>query len=96
MDNLRMQSDIVLLEKIDQTPLSAIIQTDYGQDDKVWYGKVIAVGPGRKDKKGRRQPISVSVDDTVMVGSYTGEVHFPDELRELVGVRETDIMAVVE
>lgn len=92
-----MKSDIVLVEKIDAMPLSTIIEIDHGQDDQVWYGTVIAVGPGRMNPKtGRRTPVDVCPGDKVMIGSYTGELHFPDEVKELVAVRERDIMAVVE
>ena len=92
-------SDIVIVKKVDETPLSEVIHTEYGEDDKVWYGDVVEVGPGKRNKKtGRRIPVGVQVGDRVMVGSYTGERHsmFEMDCGEVVAVREPDIMAVVD
>lgn len=92
------KSDIVIVRKIDETPLSDVIHTEYGQDDKTWYGTVVKVGPGKKNKKGKITPMDVQEGDKVMLGSYTGERHFmlDGELGDLVAVREPDIMAICE
>ena len=59
--------------------------------EKPIEGKVIAVGPGRLLKDGRRLAPSVSVGDTVLFGKYSGtEVKIEGE--ELNIMRESDIL----
>lgn len=94
-----VKSDVVLVKKLDATKQSAIIETTYGDDDKTWFGEVIQVGPGRKNKKtGIRMPMAVSKGDKVMIGSYSGERHFmlDGQIGDLVAIREPDILAVCE
>lgn len=93
-----MRSDMVLVKKIEATPLSSVIETTFGDDDKVWYADVIATGPGRKAKKtGKVIPMEVIKGDKVMIGSHSGERHYmlDGEIGDLVVIREPDITAIV-
>ena len=59
-------------------------------------GKVLAVGPGKLDKKGERRPMQVKEGDTVLFTSWAG-----DEFKEKAGdtilvMREEDVLAVVD
>ena len=59
-------------------------------------GKVIAVGPGKLLDTGERQQMSVKVDDIVVYTEYGGtEVKLGTD-REVLVLRESDILAVVE
>lgn len=58
-------------------------------------GKVLAVGPGHRDKKGRLRPLDVKVGDTVMFGSFTGSEVNLDGVEVLL-LREDEIIAVVK
>jgi len=92
-------SDICIIKKRDNTPQSAVIETLYGVDDKIWYGDVLQVGPGKRNKKtGKRMPMTVQAGDVVAIGSYTGERHFmlDGEVGDLVALRETDVIAICE
>lgn len=58
-------------------------------------GRVIAVGPGRRDRKGVRHPVQMSVGDTVL---YLDRGFVPLRLNEMkyALLREEQIAAVVE
>jgi chaperonin GroES len=52
-------------------------------------GKVVAVGPGKKD-----EPTTVKVGDTVLYGKYAGtEVQI--EGQDLLIMRESDLLAIL-
>jgi chaperonin GroES len=57
--------------------------------------RVLAVGDGKRDSDGKLQPVSVTVNDLVLMDKYSGqEVTLNDE--EYVIVRTDDIIAIVE
>jgi chaperonin GroES len=57
--------------------------------------KVVAVGPGKKDKDGKLISMPVKVDDVILMDKYAGqEVTIDDE--EYVIVRSDDIIAILE
>jgi len=57
-------------------------------------GEVIAVGPGRLNDEGKRQPMEVNTGDRVLFAKYAG-TEFKDDDEELLVLRETDILAKV-
>ncbi len=58
-------------------------------------GKVISVGPGRLDEKGKAMEIPVRVGDTVYYGKYSG-TEIEVEGQKFVILRETDLLGVLE
>lgn len=57
-------------------------------------GTVVAVGRGRRDKKGRVRPMDLRLGDRVVFGQYAGsKIRLMDE--ELVLLRESEVMGVV-
>ncbi|MBI5885476.1 MAG: co-chaperone GroES [Deltaproteobacteria bacterium] len=57
-------------------------------------GKVLAVGPGRRDDNGKLQPLDVKVGDRVIVSKYGGtDVKYDGE--EYVIMREEDILGII-
>lgn len=57
--------------------------------------KVVAVGPGKKDKDGKTISMPVKVGDTILMDKYAGqEVTIDDE--EYIIVRSDDIIAILE
>lgn len=58
-------------------------------------GKVVAVGPGKRDKKGRRHPLDVRLGEKIMYAEYSGN-KLQLEGRDLLLINETDILGVVE
>ncbi len=58
-------------------------------------GKVIAVGPGKRDDKGKIIPIDVHKGDRVLFGKYSGtEVNLDGE--EHLIISEDDVLAILE
>ncbi|MGB6363957.1 MAG: co-chaperone GroES [Thermoanaerobaculia bacterium] len=56
--------------------------------------EVVAVGPGKLQEDGKRQPMDVSKGDRILVGKYSGsEIKIDDE--DYVILREDEILAVV-
>ena len=70
------------------TTASGIIIPDTAKE-KPQKGKVVAVGPGKKD-----EPVSVKVGDTVLYGKYSGTELKLDGIDYLM-MRESDILAII-
>jgi chaperonin GroES len=62
--------------------------------EKPMQGKVIAVGPGKVDEKGKRIPMEVKKNDRVLFGKYAGNEIKIDGVEHLI-MREDDILAIV-
>jgi chaperonin GroES len=63
--------------------------------EKQMEGKVIAVGPGKVDDKGKRIPMEVKKNDRVLFGKYAGNEIKIDGVEHMI-MREDDILAIVE
>jgi chaperonin GroES len=57
--------------------------------------KVVAIGPGAKDKEGNLVAMPVEVGDTVLMEKYSGQ-EVTIEGTEFVILRASDIIAIVE
>ena len=64
--------------------------------EKPQQGKVLAVGPGRIDDDGKRIPMEIEVGDTVVYAKYSGTSFKTEEGKEILFMRESDILAVLE
>ena len=63
--------------------------------EKPQEAEVVAVGPGKLDDAGNRQPMDVKAGDRVLIGKYSGsEIKIDGE--ECVILREDEILAVIE
>jgi chaperonin GroES len=63
--------------------------------EKPQEGKVIAVGPGKRDESGKLIPMCVKKDDVVLMPKYGGtEVKINDKTYQLI--REDDILGTIE
>ncbi len=75
------------LEELEQKK-GGIIIPDTAKE-KPMEGKVIAVGPGKLDEKGKRIPIEVKAGDRVLFGKYAGtEVKIDDEEHVILSADE--------
>lgn len=93
---LRPINDRVIVKQMDPEEKTdkGIILPDAAKE-KPTKGKVIAVGPGKADDKGNRQPLPVKEGDTVYYGKYAGsEVDI--EGTKYVILRESDLLGVLE
>ena len=95
--NFKPLSNHVFIEPLDEekTTESGIVIPDTADKEKPMQGKVIAVGPGKKDEGGKIMQMSVKVGDIVLFKKYgPDEIEF-DGKEYLVG-SEDDILAIIE
>jgi chaperonin GroES len=85
---------IVKQQEAEEKTASGIVLPDTAKE-KPTKGKVVAVGPGKLDDKGKRMEIGVRVNDVVFYGKYSGtDVEVDGE--KFVILRESDILGVLE
>ena len=88
--------DRVLVEPLNAEEKTAggIIIPDTAQE-KPMEGKIVAVGTGYKSDDGKVTALDVKKGDTVLYGKFAGtEVRIDG--KDLLIVKETDILAVIE
>ena len=93
---IRPLGDRVLVEPLEvrEAKKGGIIIPDTAKE-KPQEGKVIAVGPGKRDDSGKLIAMHVKMGDRVLMPKYGGtEVKIDDKEYEIV--REDDILAVLE
>ena len=93
--NVRPLHDRVLIKRIEEEEQvrGGIIIPDTAKE-KPQEAEVVAVGPGKLQDDGSRQPMDVSTGDRVLVGKYSGsEIKIDGD--EYVILREDEILAVV-
>ena len=93
---LQPLGDRVVLEREESetTTAGGIVLPDTAKE-KPRRGKVVSVGNGRLLEDGSRAELQVAVGDRVLFSSYAGE-EFKLGDRELLLMREEDILAIVE
>jgi chaperonin GroES len=98
MANLKPLADRIVVE-----PLEKDVETFAGGQlvlpdtakEKPQRGKILAVGPGARDDEGNRIPMDVEVGDTVVFAKYSGTTFKTDEGKELLLMKESDLLAVL-
>lgn len=72
-----------------------IILPDTVEKERSEKGKVIAVGPGRLDKDGKRVPLEVKKGDVVIFTKYgPNEIKVDD--KEYLIAKEDDVLAIID
>jgi len=92
---LKPLADRVMVKKLEAEEKTAggIVLPDTAKE-KPQQGEVLAVGPGKLDEKGTRQPMEVKIGDKVLFAKYSGtEVKI--EGTEYLILAERDILAIV-
>ena len=85
---------IVKQSEAEEKTKSGILLPDAAKE-KPTKGKVVSVGPGKLDDKGKPMEIPVRVGDTVYYGKYSGtEVEVDGQ--KFVILRESDVLGVLE
>jgi len=93
---LRPLQDLVIVKQseAEEKTKSGILRPDTAKE-KPTKGKVIAVGPGKLDDKGKPMEIGLRGGDTVYYGKYSGtDVEVDGE--KFVILRESDVLGVLE
>ncbi len=93
---IRPLYDRVVVRRLEaETKSSGGIVIPDSASEKPIRGEIIAIGRGRVLDNGDTRPLDVKVGDKVLIGKYAGtEVKIDG--KELVVMREDDIMAVIE
>ena len=86
---------VVKQSRHEEVRASGLVIPDTARE-KPQLGEVIAVGPGRLDDNGKRQPIDLKTGDRVLYAKYSGQeiprgVYGDDE--EYMVLKENDILA---
>jgi chaperonin GroES len=85
---------IVKQSEAEERTKSGIVLPDTAKE-KPTKGKVIAVGPGKTDDKGRPMELGLRVGDTVYYGKYTGTDVEIDGTKYVI-LRENDVLGVLD
>lgn len=94
--NIRPLHDRVLIERVEAQAKTAggIIIPDTAKE-KPAEGKIVAVGKGGRDEAGKLVALDVKVGDKVLFAKWGGTEVKVDG-KELIILKESDILAVVE
>ena len=93
---LRPLADRVIVKQseAEEKTKSGILLPDSAKE-KPTKGKVISVGPGKLDDKGKPMEVGVRVGDSVYYGKYSGtDVEVNGE--KFVILRESDLLGILE
>lgn len=93
---LKPLNDRILAQRLEKENVSkgGIIIPDTAKE-KGGEARVIAVGPGKRDKEGKHIELTVKAGDRVLFGKYSGsEVKIGSE--EYIVLREDDVLAILE
>jgi chaperonin GroES len=95
--NFKPLSNHVFIEPIEeeQKTKSGIVLPETAEKERPIKGKIIAVGPGKRNEKGEIIPMSVKVGDVVLFKKYGPDEIEIDDKKYLVG-DEDDILAIIE
>ncbi len=93
--NVRPLHDRVLVKRleIEEEVRGGIIIPDTAKE-KPQEAEVVAVGPGKLNEDGGRQPMDVKAGDRVLVGKYSGS-DIKIDAENYVILREDEILAVI-
>ena len=89
--------DKILVKRLEaETQTASGIFLPDSATEKPQQAKVIEVGEGKiNDKTGKRQPLAIKKNDTVLLSKWGGtEVKL--ESQELLIINEDDVLAIVE
>ncbi len=93
--SIKPLNDRILVKLVEENEVrkGGIIIPDSAKE-KPQEAKVIAVGPGKLDESGKRQPVDVKVGEKVLISNYGGtEVKIDGDAYQIL--REDDILAVL-
>ncbi|MCX7682578.1 MAG: co-chaperone GroES [Anaerolineae bacterium] len=97
--NIKPLGDRVVVEPLEEEVVTfaggQLVLPDTAKE-KPQQGKVLAVGPGRYDEDGKRIPMEVKVGDTVVYAKYAGTSFKTKDGKELLFLKESDILAILE
>ena len=90
-------SDHILIEPVkeEEKTKSGIFLPETASKERSEEGKVVAVGPGKRNEKGDIIPVSVKPGDKVLFTKY-GPNEIKVDGKEYLIAKEEDILAIIE
>jgi chaperonin GroES len=95
--NIKPLSDHILIEPIkgEEKTKSGILLPETADKEKPEQGKVVAVGPGKRNEDGKLLPVEIRVGQKVLFNKYgPNEIKVGD--KEYLIAKEEDILAVID
>jgi len=92
---IRPLNDRVIVKRVaeEQKTIGGIIIPDTAKE-KPQEGKIVAVGPGKREKDGKRISLEVKEGDRILFSKYAGtEIKIDGE--EHIFMREDDILGII-
>lgn len=95
--NIKPMQDRLVIKPVEEEHKTAggIIVPDTAAKEKPMQGEIIAAGPGKMSKDGKRIPLDVKVGDKVLYGKYSG-TEFKMNNDEFLIIGQDDILAIFE
>ncbi len=92
----RPLQDRILIERVEseEKSVGGIILPDTAKE-KPQQGKVVAVGPGRRDEAGKLIAMEIKVGDKILFGKYTGTEIKIDGIEYII-MREEEVFGLIE
>ena len=89
--------DRLIVRRLEEAPDAGggVIVIPDSAKEKPQYGTVLAAGPGRFGKDGKRLPLDVRAGDLILFGKYSGQEVTLDSVEYLI-MKEDDVLAVQE
>jgi len=97
MSKIQPVNDYILIEPetAEEKTASGIYIPDTADKEKPQKAKVVAVGPGKMGKDGKREEMSVKEGDTILYSKYgPTEVKLGEE--EYFFIQDSDVIAVLD
>ena len=86
---------IKAVEEAEDVTKGGLIIPDSAKE-KPQKAEILAIGPGKLNEDGTRQPMEVEVGQQVLYAKYAGTEVDTDDDAELMVIREEDVLAIVE
>ena len=95
--NIKPLSDYILIEPIkeEEKTKSGILLPETVDKERPEQGKIIAVGPGKRNDSGNIIPMDVKVDQKVLFTKY-GPNEIKVDGKEYLIAKQEDILAIIE
>jgi chaperonin GroES len=90
-----LQDRVIVKQSEAETKTASGIVLPDSAKEKPTRGKVVSVGPGKLDDKGKHMDLAVRVNDTIYYGKYSG-TDIEVDGQKFVILRESDILGVLE
>jgi chaperonin GroES len=95
--NLKPLGDRIVIRRFEAEEKTAggIVLPDTAKN-KPQKGKVLAVGPGKLTKEGKRTPLTVKEGDVVLFTNWAGDEFKKGQGDNILLMREEDVLAVLD